>query len=176
LDPILEVNLREIIRSADVGSLNRQKNQKLHSRFLGVDENGILLFKTISGTTKGKWWKQKVQLLDLSEAVAMIQSGVDMTDAELINITIFGNIKVPCDCPAFLYWAWKYMAWGLDYGIEPETRAPKRNNINLLGSACKHLISVMRIMPFNISNILQALREKGLIPERPEEENEINDV
>lgn len=34
------------------------------------------------------------------------------------------------------------MAHTRDYGIEPENRAPKRNNVRLKGALCKHLLSV----------------------------------
>ena len=46
------------------------------------------------------------------------------------------------NCPAFLYWSFKYMAYTRNYGIEPEDRAPQRNNVRLKGALCKHLLSV----------------------------------
>lgn len=47
---------------------------------------------------------------------------------------------------SFLYWAWKYKAWRDLYGLERETRAPKRNNTRLRGSLCKHLYSVIELL------------------------------
>lgn len=40
------------------------------------------------------------------------------------------------NCEAFLYWAFQYMATQGDYEIQPETRAPKRNNTTLSGGLC----------------------------------------
>ena len=47
------------------------------------------------------------------------------------------------NCEAFLYWAFQYMATQGDYEIQPETRAPKRNNTTLSGGLCKHLIATV---------------------------------
>ena len=38
------------------------------------------------------------------------------------------------------------MAWKDAYGLEKETRAPKRNNTRLRGGTCKHLYSVMDLL------------------------------
>lgn len=40
------------------------------------------------------------------------------------------------DIKSFLYWAWKYLSWKDVYGLEKETRAPKRNNTRLKGALC----------------------------------------
>lgn len=42
--------------------------------------------------------------------------------------------------------AWKYKAWRDVYGLEKETRAPKRNNTQLKGALCKHLYSVIELL------------------------------
>lgn len=42
--------------------------------------------------------------------------------------------------------AWKYKAWKDVYGLEKETRAPKRNNTRLKGALCKHLYSVIELL------------------------------
>lgn len=47
---------------------------------------------------------------------------------------------------SFLYWAWKYKAYRDSYGLEKETRAPKRNNTRLKGALCKHLYSVIELL------------------------------
>lgn len=61
---------------------------------------------------------------------------VDKDESYIANGVISHN------CPAFLYWAFKFMAYTRDYGIEPETRAPQLNNVRLQGALCKHLLSV----------------------------------
>ena len=48
------------------------------------------------------------------------------------------------------------MAWEDDYGIEPETRAPQRNNTRLKGALCKHLYSVIELIQ-NDSNLLNQI-------------------
>jgi hypothetical protein len=50
------------------------------------------------------------------------------------------------NCPSFLYWGLKYMAWNRDYGLEPENRYPEVNNTELRGALCKHLLSVVDLV------------------------------
>ena len=38
------------------------------------------------------------------------------------------------------------MAYTRDYGSEPETRAPKLNNVRLKGALCKHLLNVVDLI------------------------------
>ena len=51
--------------------------------------------------------------------------------------------------------SWKYKAYRDDYGLEKETRAPKRNNTRLIGATCKHLYSVIELL--NENRILEII-------------------
>lgn len=62
------------------------------------------------------------------------------------------NRVIVHNCESFLYYAWAYKSWSEDYGLMKELRAPQRNNIDLKGGACKHVLSVLDLI--NRSNSL----------------------
>lgn len=52
------------------------------------------------------------------------------------------------NCPAFLYWGFKYMAWKNGYGLEKEIRVPRVRNLHQQGYVCKHLYQCCMVYPF----------------------------
>lgn len=62
------------------------------------------------------------------------------------NETYVVNDYLVHNCESFLYWAWAYKSWKNNYGLTPEKRAPQRNNVDLKGGACKHLLSVLELI------------------------------
>lgn len=56
------------------------------------------------------------------------------------------NRVVVHNCESFLYYAWAYKSWTNDYGLMKEPREPKRNNVELKGGACKHVLSVLDLI------------------------------
>lgn len=110
----------------------------VNSDYIGISKFGIYNFRTTSQTHDGNFWYQTLEVPDLQSLVMNENIDTDFI-RQLIEQR---DIKIYCDCPAFLYWSLKYMAYSRDYGIEPETRAPKVNNTDLKGGLCKHLLSV----------------------------------
>lgn len=62
--------------------------------------------------------------------------------------TYLANNVIVSNCPAFLYWGYKYMAWKRGYGLERETRKPRVRNPHERGFLCKHLQLVLTLYPF----------------------------
>lgn len=112
------------------------------SEYIGISKFGIYNFRTTSQTYDGYYWFQSIEVPDLASKVI----DEDITPDFIKNLIENEDINVYCDDPSFLYWALKYKANSNNYGIEPETRRPKRNNTRLLGSNCKHLQSVMQLL------------------------------
>ena len=112
------------------------------SEYIGMSKFGIFNFRTTSQTNPGYYWFQSIEVPDLASKVI----DEDITPEFIKGLLEDEDIKVYCDDPSFLYWALKYKANSNDYGIEPETRSPKRNNTRLMGSNCKHLQSVMELL------------------------------
>lgn len=72
-----------------------------------------------------------------------------------------GDVHIFCDCPAWLYWAYKYYATTLDYtyGGYKEHRAPTRNNPNMESMLCKHMSKVLEYLQENIDELVVWFQE-----------------
>lgn len=148
----LVTNFAEILNEARLGQLEqktRQQTPKLANRadlvntdYIGISKFGIFNFRTSSQAHPGNYWYQTVEIPDLQSKLMDEQITPDL----IRRLFEQEDIKLMCDDPSFLYWSFKYMAYTRDYGIEPETRAPKRNNVRLQGALCKHLLSVVDLI------------------------------
>jgi len=167
---IFEFTFRELKREGEddidfkSGDIE-QRSAPLSSFYDGVNSEGDALFRTTSDTTSGvQFWNQRIKFLDLDEAVEIIQDNEeDFTDRDIIDLVVFGEIAVYCDCPAFLYWGYKYMAWSMEYGIKREVRPPDIRNPAREGSVCKHLYNVFHVLPFHINQIVGDMRREGIL-------------
>jgi len=75
------------------------------------------------------------------------------------NFLIESGIVVH-NCPAYLYWGYKYIASQLDYIKDsPESRTPKIRNPKLEGSVCKHLAAVLEVLPFHIGKVSRKIKK-----------------
>jgi hypothetical protein len=73
--------------------------------------------------------------VDMDEALENLQAMVDKVD-----------VLVYCDCPAFLYRGFAYIATKMGFAIKRENRPPRIRNPRLRGSVCKHLVAVLRMI------------------------------
>lgn len=128
----------------------RQQTPKLADRadfvtttYIGISKFGIFNFKTTSQSSPGNVWYQTIEVKDMS---TLFDENEEITAADIQRMFQTKDIRLMCECPAFLYWAFKYMSHVRDYGLEPETRAPQRNNVRLKGALCKHLLSVVDLI------------------------------
>jgi hypothetical protein len=145
----------------------KARNQNLVPTFKGVDKLGVVYFQTNSGTHgSSKKWRQKIQLLDLKRAIQLQEKDTTMTNRDVVNLAIFGDIKLNCNCHAFLYYGWQYINWELGSGLVPELRPPTKRNPNLKGTLCKHAYAVLGVLPFHISVIVRDLVRLGVLTQR----------
>lgn len=148
----LVTNFIEILNEARLGQLEqktRQQTPKLADRadfvntdYIGISKFGIFNFRTSSQAHPGNYWYQTIEIPDLQSKLMDENITADL----IKRLVEQEDIKLYCDDPSFLYWSLKYMAHTRDYGIEPETRAPKVNNVRLQGALCKHLLSVVDLI------------------------------
>ena len=71
----------------------------------------------------------------------------DMNFADVESLVLNSGIKIHCDCPAFHYWGYKYIAWKRGYGLQREVRPPYIRNPFERGFLCKHLYLVLGLFP-----------------------------
>lgn len=144
---LVEANIRQLKRTTLSQDPTRAKKSKnIQSKYIGISKYGVLNFETTSETHSTVKWYQELHFPSFNGFLNIIEQG-DEIDENDVKMAIFGSdVKLSCDDPSFLYWSWKYKAWRDSYGLEKETRAPKRNNTRLQGALCKHLYSVVELL------------------------------
>jgi len=165
VEPLFELNAKDLRDDKQwPGARNRVRTQSLNPQYKGISRDGVIYFETNSGTHgPSVKWRQKVQLLDLKEAIRLQENDTKITNRDVVLLAVMGRIKIYCNCPSFLYYGWQYINWELGTGIEPEARYPKVRNPNLVGTSCKHSLAVLQVYPFYISKITRDLVRQGVL-------------
>lgn len=125
-------------------------------RYFGLSKDGTLNFKVGSQSQSGKFYYVFIEAPDIIKFADLVEEGEHFTIKNLPELLSMKGFRVHCEDPSFLYYAFQYMATQGDYEIEPETRAPKRNNTLLQGATCKHLHATIKTIYEN-NQIRQAI-------------------
>lgn len=164
LDNLDEATVQELKQRAWKTVAKRVRSQNLRSTLLGITKEGIIKYKTTSGTTPGKFWYQEIYLEDLGDVVDILLNDPAFTARDALLLALKGHIKVHCDDLSFKYYGWQYIGTIDRYALYPNKRFPKKRNPSLTGSCCKHLLSVLSQLPRDWPKIVQQLRKKNIIP------------
>lgn len=149
---LTEATITDIINDSKSSDPRRIALAKsLYTEYKGVDSDGTLLFETDSQTRSALGHKQFIFYPGFFDMLDKVDQNEAITEEDVLNI-LTGDLSLKCTCESFLYFSWAYKSWKNDYGLQKETRAPKRNNVNLNGGACKHCLSVLELI--NRSNTL----------------------
>jgi hypothetical protein len=84
-----------------------------------------------------------------------------------------GNLRVHCPCPSFKWWGYQYILTQLDAAIDPNDLPnkdtpdrmagqifPKIRNPHLKGICCKHLRRTIKVLPFHLGDMAQAIKHQ----------------
>jgi len=167
IQPLYEFRASEFVAAVSSFLRTRERAAFVYSYYLGVTKRGILRFRVSSGTTPGLYWQQRIELSDLSEAIRQQSRDRTMTNVDVVNLAVFGDVKFHCNCPAFHYYGFQYIATELDSALKREVRPPTIRNPNLEGTVCKHLYQVLRRLPMHITVIARDMVKVGLLKELP---------
>jgi len=127
------MNASDILLGGDDGSLSRSRS--CTPNFVSFDKK----IGTVSFVTRctADAWNQKVKFENWDE---IVKENPDVKWEDLKD----EDIRIACDCPANLYWGYRFIQTELDIAIDLETRFPEKNNPQIEGVACKHILSVLR--------------------------------
>ena len=142
--------------------LARVHKQKIMIKYQGVNSKGQILFSVSSGTTRGKFYKVTIELKDFKEAKSLEINGKPLSNKEILQLSLSGDLKVHCTCPDFKY-RFSYLAWKKGYGIVSENRFPKVRNRHLQGTTCKHVLAVLQGLNAHFTSILSGYIKNGLL-------------
>ncbi len=147
-----EANIKDLIDDSKSTDAKRiELSNTIYSVYKGVDSDGTLLFESDSQTRSGIVHKQRIFYEGFFNLLDKVDENEEITEGDVINI-LTGDVYIDCNCESHLYWGFAYKAFKNDYGLRKETREPKKNNVSLNGSACKHALSVLELI--NQSNTL----------------------
>lgn len=103
-----------------------------------------LIFKTRSASRPKIVWTQTIEITDV--AAEKILTAASFRDVQ--DLILNSGLKIHCNCEAFQFWGYKYMAWKGGYGLEQENRRPIVRNSHQKGFVCKHLYLALSTYPF----------------------------
>jgi hypothetical protein len=116
--------------------------------------NGTMIFRS-----KGAEAHESTLIFDDWERAVRSSKKPQEAASELLKTS---NIRMHCDCKAFLFYGHQYIATQANSAIYPENRYPTIKNPDLKNVACKHLRRILRILPFYRGDIAgQIKRERS---------------
>jgi hypothetical protein len=111
----------------------------------------------VPSPTKINRWGTYIQFVEWRAQVA----DASLTAPEAARLILWsGNLRIHCQCPAYLFWGMQYIDTQLDIAIWPEMRFPGIRNPNLKGIACKHLIRTLKVLPFHLGDMAKAINQQ----------------
>lgn len=149
---INEDTYKDILNTAEEKRL--KKSKKIVTEYKGVtNSRGWIKFETKSSSDPNKKY---IQYIKLKEAKDM-KDFAEFKDRDIIRLFMSGSIELYCSCPDFKY-RQKYNAKKSGYGIYSEDRYPKTRNPELKNLTCKHLLSVLSVLPANWTRIAKDMQ------------------
>ena len=124
--------------------------------------NGIVHFEVPTPTPheaqrRLNVWDSYIKFVEWEDQV------VDLTlePMEAARLILWGaNLQVHCNCPSYSFWGFQYIMTQLDASIFPETRFPGIRNPHIKGIVCKHLIRVLKVLPFYAGDLARSIKQE----------------
>ena len=140
------LNADDILRDVDQGSSGRASGCNSQLARLDISSGSIYTVSRCSNSRNA--WEQIIQIYDWNYVIPEEErefldpdwNKIKADYPELLN----SELKLGCNCPAWVYQGYQYIGTELDYVLEPEHRFPEIRNPDLEGTCCKHLIATLR--------------------------------
>ena len=145
---ITALNADDILRDVDPGSSERSGGCVASLSRIEIS-SGTLDFIVRCAMSRNSW-ETRIQLYDWNYAIPeedreVLDPNISWDQLKADYPELLGSeLKLHCNCPAFLYWGSNYTLHQLDTALSPEDRYPGIRDPNLEKVACKHVISVLR--------------------------------
>ena len=143
---ITALNADDILRDVDQGSSDRAGG--CSASVMRVDTASGSMYTTARCSNSRNSWDQIIQLYDWNYVIPeedreFLEPNWDKIKVDYPEL-LHSELKLGCNCPAWLYQGYQYIGTELEYVLEQEPRFPEIRNPSLEGTVCKHLISVLR--------------------------------
>lgn len=168
-DGIFDATYRELLQKAkQTPGFVKRADEQITAFYVKSDPDGTIHFTTPSGTQPGKYYRQRVRLSSFQALVR--QHKGSKKPLQIVRMALNRNVRVGCFDPAgqneasFQYWGFAFIGTkrGFTLPSAKEEREPDVRNPQRRGSLCKHLIQVMRILPFQAQKIARDMAKQGV--------------
>ena len=164
------VQLKDMSKKKD--PLRLKKSKALTAKYTGLDKDNNMTFQvTAEDPERNKAegrptsYQTKVALKDLKYLIDANKENEDkeLTDKEVVEMAIQGDVAVSCQCPAAKWWGQQYNGTQDNYSLDKNDIAPTvRIPTQVL---CKHTILTLTVLPFWYNTIIKDLKAKGILDE-----------
>lgn len=153
-----ELTRNDIMKSVE--SKVRKRSAKLNApRYLGITRDYVVNMEVDSSTGSGSYIV-RIKLDEYPDIADM----EDLDTREKVRLSLAGDMKLHCTCPAFKWWGYEYITTQLDSNshsvqdIYPHVRNPK-----LEGVICKHCYRAFKMFGSNWVRIAKDIDAQNFI-------------
>lgn len=178
------LNTRQLLSEREFLRVAERARILTEAKLISIEyDTAHLIFKTSSSSQPGVYWTQRLLLVDIAKHIELInlykpQKGRDffskahsamkanlrpLTTTSIERALRETPIRCSCDCPADLYWGFRYIRWRKGCGLIPEHHIPHYRNPLQKGYVCKHLFRVLTFYPELIPVLEKLLQKQGLL-------------
>lgn len=134
-----ELTRADLLRDVEKKVERRAKSLQ-PATYIGITSDYTIHMDVPSATGSGSYLV-KIQLVEYPTLLRMD----DLLTTDKVRLAIVGDLKVHCNCKAFLYWGYDYITTQLDANTKgKQTIFPKVRNPLLEGVCCKHIYRAMK--------------------------------
>jgi len=164
-----EMQFKDIMHAIDPRDLPYRDYAPLVKfvKYVGTEDN-IMKFYVPSPTPQKytdfgglNLWTPFIQFVEWHE----LRDDHSLNANEAARLALWGaNIRIHCPCPAYKFWGFQYIDTQLGIAMVPENRYPDIRNPELKGIACKHVIRVLKTLPFHLGDMAKAIKQQREAP------------
>lgn len=143
---------RELISEKNFLDVRSRANNIGEVNLMSADSFSKELNYSVPSETGAGSYHVRIVVYDLQETDTSA-----MAPGDINTLIRNSQLEVDCNCPAFLYWGFKYIGTVDGYSLFPENIPPNVRNPQQQGYVCKHIYRALQTYPFNVNIIRQAL-------------------
>ena len=151
-----ELTRKDLFKDVESKVVKRAKNLE-PAVYYGITSDYVVIMRVNSSTGSGSY----NILIELSELPSLL-GDKDLTMKEIVRLSLAGDIKISCSCPAFRYWGYEYITTQLDsHADNPQYIYPMVRNPKLEGIMCKHCYKAVKSFGKYWASIAKDIEQKN---------------
>lgn len=152
-----EINYKDLLHAIDPRDLPHRDYAPLIQfvRYIGTRKGTMKFFLP----NRYNGWNTYVRF----EAWNTVVNDATLNLVEASRLLMWSSdVKCYCPCPSFKFHGYQYILTQLDASLVPEERFPHVRNPQLKNVACKHLRRTIKVLPFHMGNLANAISQERM--------------